>query len=321
MLQKRYSIKLNRTERPKAVLLFGPTGVGKTALLEKLFTGHAEVVSADALQVYRGMDIGTAKPSAETLWRIPHHLIDILDVEEEFNIGEFCRRADTCIRNIYTRGLLPVISGGTAYYMKGWLMGLPQAPPADKAVRAELAEHWKNFDNADLRREAARVDPKSVRKISVSDRYRLLRVLEVYRQSGKPLSSFPVSNKPREDYQVLSIGLKRPAEELKRRITERIDAMLRSGLQEEVSQLRRRGATYSTPGMKGIGYREWFGTEDNPLPSTAEVREQIIRSTRRYARRQMTFFSSLPDTHWLEVNEKTPSAIRELLTSFGLSEF
>ncbi|RLW68929.1 MAG: tRNA (adenosine(37)-N6)-dimethylallyltransferase MiaA, partial [spirochete symbiont of Stewartia floridana] len=125
-----FNIVSGRNKRPEVVLFFGPTGVGKTALLERLFAGIAEVISADALQIYRGMDIGTAKPSPETLALIPHHLIDIRGVEESFSVGEFCHIADYYMRDTYERGLLPVISGGTAYYIKTWLLGGPGTPPA-----------------------------------------------------------------------------------------------------------------------------------------------------------------------------------------------
>ena len=230
-LPKRCSTISNRTDRPKVVLLFGPTGVGKTEFLEKLFAGFAEVVSADALQVYRGMDIGTAKPPAETLARIPHHLIDILDVDEAFNVGDFCHRAELCVRDILSRGLTPVISGGTAYYMKTWLMGLPKTPPVDLMVRRNVQNRWKNRDNADIHRELQRIDPQSAGRIAQGDRYRMLRALEVFEQCSKPLSNYQIPEKPRDDVEVLSIGLRRSREDLVRRIEERVDSMLSGGLQ------------------------------------------------------------------------------------------
>lgn len=294
--------------------------MGKTEFLEKLFAGFAEVVSADALQVYRGMDIGTAKPPAETLARIPHHLIDILDVDEAFNVGDFCHRAELCVRDILSRGLTPVISGGTAYYMKTWLMGLPKTPPVDLMVRRKVQNRWKNRNNADIHRELQRIDPQSAGRIAQGDRYRMLRALEVFEQCSKPLSDYQIPEKPRDDVEVLSIGLRRSREDLVRRIEERVDSMLIGGLQGEVDRLRRCGAAASDPGMKGIGYREWFGTPDKPDPSPGEVRELIIRNTRRFAKRQMTFFASLPNAYWVDVHDddKALAIVEETLRNFGI---
>lgn len=298
--------------------MFGPTGVGKTALLNKLFVDLAEVVSADALQVYRGLDIGTAKPDADVLSRIPHHLIDILEYTEPFNVGEFRRMADLCVSDILSRGKIPIVSGGTAYYLRGWLMGVPNTPQSDPTVREALERKWCDAGNDALREALKQVDPISAERIGIRDRYRMLRAMEVFEQTGRPLSDFPVPDVPRDDYEVLLLGLKRDRADLNRRIEERVDEMFRKGLAQEVAALRADGARLEHPGMKAIGYREWFPTDGVSNPSEEDVRELIVRNTRRYAKRQMTFFASLPDVRWFDVDADIIDAkgIAELISKF-----
>jgi tRNA dimethylallyltransferase len=292
----------SRTDPPKVIMVFGPTGVGKTSLLARYFAGRAEIVSADSLQVYRGLNIGTAKPNAETLRRIPHHLIDIINYTERFDVGEFCHRADDSIADILQRNRVPFISGGTAYYLKAWLVGVPQTPPADPVIRARIQTEWRDRDDADVHRELAGIDPVSAGRIAPADRYRILRALEVYAQSGRPLSDYPVPEIPRTDYRVLCIGLKRERAELYRRIEERVDSMLNAGLENEVRALIADGARPHHPGMKAIGYREWFKNDEGEMRRTEEARDLILRNTRRYAKRQMTFFNSLPNVSWFDVS-------------------
>ncbi len=347
---------------PGVVLLFGPTAVGKTDLLDALFTGRAEVVSADALQVYRGMDVGTAKPDWALRRRLPHHLIDIRHFSESFNVADFCRLADEAVKDILERGLIPVISGGTAYYLKAWLMGVPRTPPVDEELRARLAEKWQDKSNEELAAAAAEVDPLSAQRLGRGDRYRMLRVLEVYEQCGRALSDFAVPDTPRTDFRFLSLGLTREREQLYQRINRRVEAMMKGGLEEEVRSLIAQGACRESPGMKGIGYREWFEEDIDgkaalsreaaaaaravpgkaappetvppetaarieakavpgkavppetaarieaeavpgkavPPETAARIEAKIAQSTRRYAKRQMTFFRSLPDVLWFD---------------------
>lgn len=249
------------------------------------------------------MDIGTAKPDAEMLARIPHHLINILDYSENFNVGDFCSMADKAVHDILQRGNIPVLSGGTAYYLKSWLLGMPATPVSDPLLRRTLELQWADKSDDELKKELEVIDPVSANRISGGDRYRMLRALEVQLQSGRPLSSYIVPDTPREDYQVLSIGLKRERSELYHRINQRVEKMFEEGLPEEVAALKKNGARREHPGMKAIGYREWFGEPGKPVPDSAAVKELIARNTRRYAKRQITFFSSLPDVHWFDASE------------------
>jgi tRNA dimethylallyltransferase len=313
------------------LVLFGPTASGKTGLLERLFTGPrplcaAEVISADSIQVYRGMDIGAAKPGAELRRRLPHHLIDIRDPNEQFNAGDFVRLASAACAEIGGRGALPVISGGTGFYLTNFMYGLSEAPPSDPALRAALKEELARKGPEALREELARRDPVSAERIHINDSYRLLRALEVCRAGGVPLSSFAWKKNLRPGYRFLLAGIRWDREELYRRIAARCEEMFRRGLPGEVRSLYERGYTPGDPGLRAIGYREFFvedpgtgaglgegGTENAGagragaawfLSGDLEgVKALVIRNSRRYAKRQETFFAALPGVNWIPGGE------------------
>jgi tRNA dimethylallyltransferase len=310
-----------------ALLLFGPTASGKTEILEQLFTGPhplcaGEVVSADSMQVYRGMNLGTAKPSAELLARLPHHLIDIRDIKEQFNAGEFVRLADAAALDIARRGALPVVSGGTGFYLANFVKGLPAAPPSDARIRTALREELKEKGAAALMDELAAGDPISAGRIHLHDEYRLLRALEVIRLTGRPLSSYPRTGFPgnagfRPNYRFLLAALDRPREEVYCRIDRRCEAMFRMGLPDEVRRLWESGYGPGDPGMKAIGYREFF-TEDGEggfrfAEDMEAVKALIVRNSRHYAKRQLTFFASLPQVHWVPADKDAAARIGDLV--------
>ncbi|MDR0452911.1 MAG: tRNA (adenosine(37)-N6)-dimethylallyltransferase MiaA [Treponema sp.] len=318
------------------LLLFGPTASGKTAVLEQLSSRGGsfppvEVVSADSMQVYRGMDIGTAKPPPELLARLPHHLIDIRDPAEQFNAGEFVRLADEAVRDIVRRGKFPVVSGGTGFYLASFVLGLPPAPPSDAAIRLALKAELREKGAAPLWAELAVRDSVSAARIHENDEYRLLRALEVCRLSGRPLSSFtrPAPGKAaRPEYRFFLAGLARPREELYRLINERCARMFRSGLPGEVRRLFEAGYRPEDPGMKAIGYREFFisagGAGSEPGESRewrlagdlAAVEEAVARNSRRYAKRQITYFASLPGARWFDAGENAASQLQAELGRF-----
>jgi tRNA dimethylallyltransferase len=292
------------------LILFGPTASGKTALLDELFVRRkvcpGEVISADSMQVYRGMDIGTAKPSSEEQARIPHHLIDIRDPNEQFNAGEFVRLAREACRGAWARGRLPVVSGGTGFYLKNLVLGLPGAPPSDPAIRAALKEELAGRGAAVLTEELAAHDPVSAARIHPNDIYRLLRALEVFRASGRPLSSYAqASGGEGGDFRFLILGLRREREDLYRRIDRRCAAMFRAGLPAEVERLFAAGYTPRDPGLKAIGYKEFF-IEEGGLwrlsRDLAGVETLAARNSRHYAKRQITFFASIPGIKWIEAD-------------------
>jgi tRNA dimethylallyltransferase len=285
------------------LVLFGPTASGKTALLEKLFTGtgalaKAEIISADSMQVYRGMDIGTAKPPPALRERLPHHMIDIRNPDEQFNAGDFVRLADAACAKIAGRGILPVISGGTGFYLKNFIYGLPQVPPSNPAVRETLKKELSEKGPAILLEELAHLDPVLADRIHANDTYRLLRALEVCRTGAFPLSSFATGNIPRPAYRFAVAGIQRPREELYRLIDERCKEMFHQGLVGEVTRLINKGYGPESPGLRAIGYREFFvpGGENGKAVLSEDkegVKALITRNSRRYAKRQETFFSSI----------------------------
>ncbi|GHV79474.1 tRNA dimethylallyltransferase 1 [Spirochaetia bacterium] len=299
---------------PQVLVLFGPTASGKTEILEQLFTGidplcRAEVVSADSMQVYRGMDIGTAKPEADLRQRLPHHLIDIRNPDEQFNAGDFVRLADEACADIVRRGGLPVVSGGTGFYLRNFVLGLPETPPSNPRIRDQVQEELHRRGMAALIEELTACDPASAARIHPNDTYRLARALEVFRTSGRPLSSYaPTAAAARPQYRFLIIGLERNREEVYRRINERCALMFRRGLPEEVARLHAAGYNPGDPGMKAIGYREFF-TEETPgvwrlSADLANVETLIARNSRRYAKRQITFFASISGVTWISTAEE-----------------
>lgn len=301
---------LPKTEvAPEALLLIGTTAVGKTAVLRQLATRlptvQFEIISADSRQVYRGMDIGTAKPTAAERERTPHHLIDILDPRDDWDVGRFVEAADRLVADIRRRGAVPVISGGTAFYVRGYLFGLPKTPKAGPELRRRLEERRDREGLEALRRELASVDPESAAKIAPRDAYRIMRALEVYHATGRPRSAFRYPDAPRESVAPVVVGLRREREVLARRIDRRVAAMFDAGLPDEVAGLAAQGLTLADPGMRSIGYREFL--EHGPPPwsesDLSTIRDLIVRNTRGYAKRQETFFRRLPNVRWADADD------------------
>ncbi len=301
---------MSTKSKNNVLAIFGPTASGKTDLLKKLFvdtglSSRVSVISADSIQVFRGLDVGSAKPDAGFLSTLPHKLIDIIEPDKDFSVGDFVRLADEACRECVSQGRLPVISGGTAYYLRGFIMGIPETPQISGEIRVEVLEELRIRGPESLRAELLRVDPESHARIHANDTYRLTRALEVFRGTGRPLSSFPVPDRPREDWNVLAIGLERPRDELNERIRERVELMFEKGLAAEVLGLLGQGYTKGSPGLKGIGYAEFieaytqYGADFMKHQEILdEVREAIILHTRQYAKRQMTFMRSLPGVQW-----------------------
>lgn len=302
-------------------------------MLEKLFLDDDRpfgrpvvIISADSAQIYRGMDIGSAKPDSGLLLRLPHKLIDLRNPDEPFSVGDFVALADEACRQAIAEGALPVISGGTAYYIKAFILGLFTAPKADPVIRAAVAAEMAIKGNQAMLAELAEVDPVSATRIAPADGYRIARALEVYRCSGRPLSSFAVPTKARADWNVLPLGLDRPRDELYTRIRLRVAAMIEAGLPEEVEALRAAGYGRSDPGMKAIGYAEFLESRNHVKASQgtgfetgvsdlAAITEAIALNTRHYAKRQLTFMRSLAGVSWFNADDAggVRSAIEEFL--------
>ena len=285
------------------MVLFGPTAVGKTALTEELFSKGFEIINADSVQVYRYLDIASAKPEKELVEKIPHHLVDIRFPWEQYNSGDFCKDAESLIKEINERGNISLITGGTAYYFKQLLYGPSSSPESNPKTREEIQRTIDDIGLDKAYEMLMSLDMEAAKKIDKNDRYRISRALEVIKDTGRPLSSFPVSDTLREDIDFVIIGLKREKKELEDRIRKRVDIMFDSGAVREMKALLSMGADPSWPGMQGIGYREWFNAMESGEVNISIIKDMIIRSSIKYAKRQMTFFSSFSDTLWFSPND------------------
>ena len=248
------------------------------------------------MQAYRGMDIGTAKPDTAVRAALPHRLIDIRDVQEQYTAGDFVRLADEACVEISASGKLPIVSGGTGFYVRNFLCGMPSAPAAEPGLRSLVAADLEARGKAALRAELAEIDPQSAARIHRNDTYRLTRAVEIVRATGRPLADFAPPAGLRADRSFLVLGVAREREELYRRIDARVDAMFAAGLEAEVDRLRQAGCGPGDPGMQAIGYREFFEADHTGQDG---IRERIALDTRRYAKRQMTFFKALPGIRWI----------------------
>ena len=278
-------------EENRLLVLSGPTASGKSALalaLARILP--LEIVNADSLQVYRGMDVGTAKPSARERREIPHHLIDVADPDEEFNAGRFVDQAEIAIRGIRERGRFPLVAGGTGMYIRALLRGLDPLP-SDPVVRAVLARRWREEGGAALFAELAAVDPASAKAIHPSDRVRVLRALEIAGITGAPPSRLKRRwTKVEDKFRILFIELSMDRETLYKRIDERVDDMFRRGLVDEVRRLLSAGYGPELKPMNALGYRHVLSLLSGSL-SLEHAVDDLKRDTRRYAKRQLTWLS------------------------------
>jgi len=249
------------------------------------------------------LDIGSAKVSAEVMKKVPHYLIDILPPTEQFTVADFIKKADEAIVDIYNRGRIPIISGGTAFYFKHFLYGLSEAPPTDEKVRADIEKEIKSNGIESIYQILKEVDFTSYQRINPNDSYRIQRAVEVYRTCGKPLSSFSVPKTPRNNMDPLIIGLYRDNEEMAKRLKLRVNLMLQEGLLDEIKTLIREGADASWPGMQGIGYKEFFEAMKTGEQSSSQILERIVLNSKHYAKRQYTFFKSFENVNWMDAKD------------------
>lgn len=284
---------------PPIVVITGPTASGKSALAMALAEElGGEIVSADALQVYRGLDIGTAKPTREERARVPHHVIDVSDPSEAYNAGRFRADADRAVREIRARGRPVLVCGGTALYLKILLGGLAAAPPRDPAVRSQLEAAWEAGGKDGLFAELKAADPALAARLHPNDKSRILRGLEVWRIGGLPLSALQAGHGfSGHPYAALCLGVDVPREELYRRIDHRVLAMLEAGWADEVRGLLEAGLPLGAPGLQAIGYRELAGWAREG-GDWGEVVASIQQSTRHFAKRQLTWFRRM-EVQWV----------------------
>lgn len=284
--------------RTPVIVFFAPTATGKTALTLELFgrgslfdfKDKAEIISCDSQAVYRYFDIGTAKPTAEERNAVPYHLIDFVEPDRQFGLGEFMEMADSLCHEIWSRKKVPVLCGGTGFYARNFILGSPKTPESDEYIRRQIKERLAQVGKESLHAELKVIDPVSAGKINVNDEYRICRALEVFYASGKPLSSFALPEAPRKQYEFLTLIFNRDKEELYDRIDRRVDRMFDEGLAEEIERLKSMGYAKETPAMKAIGYSEFFVEG----LSIDQIKEKIKNDSHHYAKKQYTFMRGIP---------------------------
>jgi tRNA dimethylallyltransferase len=278
-----------------AILLMGPTAAGKTDLAISLCKRFpCDVISVDSALVYRGMDIGTAKPDPQTLTRTPHRLIDIREPEESYSAGDFVRDAYREMDDIFAAGRIPLLVGGTMMYFRALSEGIAELPSADDALRRAIDAEATERGWPAMHAELEAVDPEAAARIKPNDRQRIQRALEVYRSSGQPLSAWQVSSSPaRSDIDYLKVGLNiEPRKWLHERIARRLDLMVAAGFVDEVKRLRQRpGLVADCPAMRSVGYRQFWQFLDGEY-SLEEARDRTLFATRQLAKRQITWLRS-----------------------------
>ena len=310
---------------PKVLVICGPTASGKTALAVELAKRHnGEVISADSMQIYRRMDIGTAKPTAAEMQGIPHHMLDVAEPEENFSVARYVEQAAARVDDVLARGKLPIIAGGTGLYIDSLLSG--RAFAAFKGERrAELQRRAETEGMDALYAELARIDPRRAARLHPSDEKRVLRALEVYYETGRTITEHDEEDAKRPPrYRALTLALSfARREDLRRRIDRRVDDMMAAGLEGEVRALLESGVPPSCTAMQAIGYKELAAALAEGRP-VAEAAEEIKLRTRQYAKRQLTWFRRNRDARWI-LWEKHPDFSAGLQNStqfmeeFGIS--
>ena len=306
--------------QPLLIVILGPTGTGKSALGVRIAqTLGGEIVNCDSIQLYRQLEIGTGGPTVEQRRLVRHHLYGVLDPDEFYSAGRYMSEARDVCREIGERGRIPMVVGGTGLYLRALLEGVFQGPERQEALRERLHRIARRKGPAYLYHLLKGRDPEAAQRIQSADRVRIVRALEVYFATGKPISLLqrPEHNsglgcQQMDGFHVLKLGLSLPRQILYDRIQRRVDRMFRSGLVEEVNQLLDRGYSRLSKGFEALGYRHTlaFLAQEMSLETVVEL---TCRDTRRYAKRQMTWFRREKDVHWIEFAGESPQAFEEAL--------
>ena len=299
--------------RPRIVCLVGPTASGKSALaLDVAERVGAEIVSADSRQLYRGLDVGTAKPTAAERARVPHHCLDLVDADDVFDAARFREAAAAAIAGVVGRGRPVLVVGGTGLYVRVLLHGLCPAPPRAPALRDVLLDRMNARGRPAMHRALATVDPEAARRIGPQDGVRLVRALEVALATGTPLSRWQSRHGFAEaPYEALLIGLARPTPDLDRRIAMRAETMLAAGFLDEVRHLRAQGVDAGAPALRAVGYREMLACLEGRLDRDGALAATVL-ATRQFAKRQRTWFRREPGIRWRHPEGDRDLVFREI---------
>jgi len=292
------------TKKPKVIVICGPTGIGKTSvgiqLAEKL---GGEIISADSMQIYRYMDIGTAKPTADEQNRVLHHMIDIVDPDENFDAVRFAQMAREKVMRLHQKVILPVVVGGTGLYIKSLLQGLFQSNPVDPQIRKRLTQEAAGNGSSSLHDRLKQVDPDTAGRLHPNDAYRIIRALETIESTGRSISEHHQDHGfADEPFDALKVGLQMDRQKLYDRIDQRVDLMIDAGLLDEIRKLLDMGYTADLKAMQSIGYRQVVDFIGGRLPWDESVRT-LKRDTRRFAKRQFTWFGADKQIQWYEPDQ------------------
>ena len=287
-------------DKPKVIVICGPTASGKTALsIELAKKINGEIISSDSMQIYKDMDIGTAKPSKEEMQGIKHYLLDFVEPNQRYSVAEFKKDAESAIEEILSKGKTPIIVGGTGLYVDSLIYGIEyQDIELDEKYRQELEQRAEAEGLHKLYEEAQKIDPQAMEKISPNDKKRILRVLEIYKATGKNKTEQEIESRKngvKYDYKVFAINWDR--ETLYERINKRVDIMIEQGLIQEVEQLLKKYNEFPTA-MQGLGYKEVVEYLQG-ITTREEMIEKVKMETRRYAKRQITWFKKNKQTIWI----------------------
>lgn len=307
----------------KVIVISGPTAVGKTKLSLAIAEAiGGEIISADSMQVYRKMDIGTAKASLEERKRIPHHLIDIKNIDESFNVMDFYREAHKAIRDILTRGKIPIVVGGTGFYIHALIYGPPQGPPSEPTLRKELEDEMEKVGTDALYERLKKVDPEYAKTITGADRHKIIRALEIISLTNKKVSDFPKMQQKDLPYDYRCWFIYTSKELLYPHIEMRCDEMIAAGLIEEVRELDKLGLRKNSSASQAIGYRqclEFLSSSGSPDDFETFI-SSFKRASRRYAKRQFTWFRKEPLFRWLNVeNLQLERTVETIIQDYELS--
>lgn len=314
--QREISSKIHKPKK-RVIVLAGPTAAGKSSLaLSFAQQYHGEIISADSMQVYRGMDIGTAKPTQAERELLPHHLIDIREITESFNVVDFYYEARHCCHVVIGRESIPLIVGGSGFYLHSLIYGPPSGPPSVPELRKVLEEESERLGSEVLFERLQRLDPLYANTITKNDKQKIIRALEIITLTGKKVSklSWKGRRKP-QNYDFRCWFLHRPRESLYKRIEERCDRMLEAGFLEEVEMLDKKGLRTNSSAAQSIGYRQALEFLDSPK-SKEDYKyfiESFKQASRQYAKRQFTWFRKEPMFRWLDLDMHDPETALEMI--------
>lgn len=292
---------------PEILVLTGPTATGKTKIgIELAQKLNGEIISADSRQVYKLMDIGTAKPTPQERKEAVHHLLDVVFPDETYSAGRFAREAEIIIEQILNRQKLPIIVGGTGLYLKSLIYGIFESPRVKEEIRKELRQEAEHYGLQNIYERLADIDPLTAGRISPKDRVRIIRALEIYEVTGRPISELQTQwKKKQKKYEFKTYGIIMNRKKLYERINSRVDRMIEQGFLGEVKNLKQQGYSFELPALRTFGYLDFFNYLQGKV-GLGEAIEKFKQGTRNFAKRQLTWFRHQLPLTWIDLDNQKP---------------